>query len=137
MRRSMISVALSKPAYTRASYGLSPPFTTASLARSPLLFIGTFTPVDREGKNAGPREWHRVCLALVDLRSGVIVSKGFARARMEGVDLTPTAYYLDSPAWAPDPVVQGYVGTWVAGQCVQREGEITAARPGHLVRLGH
>ena len=32
---------------------------------------------------------------------------------------------------------QGYVGTWVAGQCVQREGEITAARPGHLVRLGH
>ena len=87
------------------------PFTTASLARSPLLFIGTFTPVDKEGKNAGPREWHRVCLALVDLRSGVIVSKGFARARMEGVDLTPTAYYLDSPAWAPDPVVQGYVGT--------------------------
>jgi N-acyl-D-aspartate/D-glutamate deacylase len=32
---------------------------------------------------------------------------------------------------------QGYVGTWVAGQCVQRDGEITAARPGHLVRLGH
>jgi N-acyl-D-aspartate/D-glutamate deacylase len=31
---------------------------------------------------------------------------------------------------------QGYVGTWVAGQCVQREGEITAARPGRLVRFG-
>ena len=30
---------------------------------------------------------------------------------------------------------QGYIGTWVAGQCVQREGEITAARPGRLVRL--
>lgn len=31
---------------------------------------------------------------------------------------------------------QGYIGTWVAGQCVAREGEITAARPGRLVRAG-
>jgi N-acyl-D-aspartate/D-glutamate deacylase len=30
----------------------------------------------------------------------------------------------------------GYIGTWVAGQCVQREGQITAARPGRLVRMG-
>ena len=31
---------------------------------------------------------------------------------------------------------QGCIGTWVAGQCVQRDGEITAARPGRLVRAG-
>ena len=31
---------------------------------------------------------------------------------------------------------QGYVGTWVAGVAVQREGQITAARPGQLVRMG-
>jgi N-acyl-D-aspartate/D-glutamate deacylase len=31
---------------------------------------------------------------------------------------------------------QGYIGTWVAGVCVQREGDITAARPGRLVRMG-
>ncbi len=30
----------------------------------------------------------------------------------------------------------GYLGTWVAGQPVQRSGEITAARPGRLVRAG-
>ena len=30
----------------------------------------------------------------------------------------------------------GYLGTWVAGQAVQRDGEITAARPGRLVRAG-
>ncbi|MEO8806465.1 MAG: amidohydrolase family protein [Burkholderiaceae bacterium] len=30
----------------------------------------------------------------------------------------------------------GYLGTWVAGQQVQRDGEITAARPGRLVRAG-
>jgi len=31
---------------------------------------------------------------------------------------------------------QGYIGTWVAGQCVQRDGTVTAARPGRLVRAG-
>ena len=30
----------------------------------------------------------------------------------------------------------GYVGSWVAGQCVQRESVITEARPGSLVRAG-
>lgn len=31
---------------------------------------------------------------------------------------------------------QGYVATWVAGRCVQRQGAITDQRPGQLVRLG-
>lgn len=31
---------------------------------------------------------------------------------------------------------QGYLGTWVAGTAVIREGHITRDRPGHLVRLG-
>jgi N-acyl-D-aspartate/D-glutamate deacylase len=29
----------------------------------------------------------------------------------------------------------GYASTWVAGQQVQRHGEITNARPGQLVRM--
>ena len=29
---------------------------------------------------------------------------------------------------------EGYVGTWVAGRCVQRGGEVTPERPGRLVR---
>jgi N-acyl-D-aspartate/D-glutamate deacylase len=33
-------------------------------------------------------------------------------------------------------VGQGYLGTWVAGQAVQRDGEVTQARPGRLVRMG-
>jgi N-acyl-D-aspartate/D-glutamate deacylase len=31
---------------------------------------------------------------------------------------------------------EGYLGTWVAGQAVQRDGAITDARPGRLVRMG-
>lgn len=30
----------------------------------------------------------------------------------------------------------GFIGTWVAGQCVQRDGVVTAARPGRLLRFG-
>ena len=56
------------------------PFSTTSLARGPYVFIGTFTPLDSEGKNLGPTDWYRICLALLDIRSGKIVSKGFARA---------------------------------------------------------
>lgn len=87
------------------------PFTTATLAKGPMLFVGTFTAVHADGSNKPGKEWHRVCLALVDLRTGLIVSKGFARAAMDGVDMTPTAFFLDSPAWAPDPATQGYVRT--------------------------
>ena len=31
---------------------------------------------------------------------------------------------------------EGYIGTWVAGEAVVREGQITEARPGRLVRMG-
>jgi outer membrane protein OmpA-like peptidoglycan-associated protein len=86
-------------------------FSSSTLARAPLLFIGTFTPVDEAGKNVGPRNWYRVCLALVDLRTGRIVSKGFARSGIDGVDITPNAFFAEAPAWAPDTATDGYVRT--------------------------
>ena len=87
------------------------PFTTSNLARGPLLFIGTFTAVDKERKNVGEHDAYRICLALVDLRSGKILSKGLAFAEKDGVDIAPIAFYQDSPGWAPDPAIQGYVRT--------------------------
>ena len=30
----------------------------------------------------------------------------------------------------------GHIGTWVAGSCVQRDGQLSEARPGQLVRGG-
>ncbi|MGE0313409.1 MAG: OmpA family protein [Lautropia sp.] len=86
-------------------------FSAQALARAPYLFIGTFTAVDAKGGNKGDREWYRVCFALVELRTGKIVSKGFARANPAGVDHTPTAFFRDVPAWAPDPTTTGYVRT--------------------------
>ncbi|MDQ5911244.1 MAG: hypothetical protein QG599_3341 [Pseudomonadota bacterium] len=87
------------------------PFTAANVEKSPIVLIGTFTPINQEGKTEGLREAYRVCLALADLQSGKIVAKGFARAQIDGVDATPTPYFRDSPAWIKDPATEGYIKT--------------------------
>lgn len=87
------------------------PFSTTTVAKSPIVLVGTFTGVNKEGKTEGVREAFRVCLALADLKSGKIISKGTARAKPEGVDITPTAYFKDSPTWTPDPATEGYIKT--------------------------
>lgn len=87
------------------------PFSATSMARGPYVFIGTFTPLDKEGKNLGPTDWYRICLALLDIRSGKILSKGFARAAAAGVDHTPLPFFQDSPGWTRDSASSGYVST--------------------------
>jgi outer membrane protein OmpA-like peptidoglycan-associated protein len=86
-------------------------FSAANVARSPLVLIGTFTGVNAERKTAGTREAYRICLALADLRSGKLVSKGLAFALPEGVDPTPLAFFRDAPAWSEDPATEGYIKT--------------------------
>ncbi len=86
-------------------------FSAANVAKSPLVLIGTFTGVNAERKTAGPREAYRICLALADLRSGKLVSKGLAFALPDGVDPTPLAFFRDAPAWSEDPATEGYIKT--------------------------
>jgi len=83
------------------------PFSTANVAKSPVVLVGTFTPISL--KTDGPRDAFRVCLALLDLKSGKIVSKGFARSTTEGIDHTPVAYFNDSPVWTNDPATVAYI----------------------------
>jgi len=90
------------------------PFNGAAIMKGALLFIGTFTAINSPAKPAEPvgtRETFRICLALVDPRSGLIVSKALAFASATGVDHAPTAFFQEAPAWAPDVATQGYVGT--------------------------
>lgn len=87
------------------------PFTSSNVARSPLVLVGTFTGVNKERKTEGQRESFRICLALADLKTGKLVSKGLAFASADGVDTTPLKYFADAPAWVEDPATLGYIRT--------------------------
>ena len=80
-------------------------FSAANVRKSPLVLVGTFTPVNEQGETTGKREAYRVCLALADLNSGTIAAKVTARAYMKGVDHSPTPYFRDSPAWMKGALV--------------------------------
>jgi len=84
-------------------------FSTATIAKSPIVLIGTFTLINNAGQAGGPRDAFRICLALADLKSRKIVSKGVARAKPEGVDTSPTSYFSDSPVVAKDPATEAYI----------------------------
>lgn len=86
-------------------------FSPDSLKDSPLVLVGTFTPVNGQNQTTGPREAYRFCLVLADLKTGKVVAKGVARAQLAGVDSTPTNVFRDSPVWTTDPATQAYIST--------------------------
>jgi len=99
--------------HVRADYGRFQRRDSLELntAASSQVLIGTFTGVNKERKTAGVREAFRICLALLDLNSGKVVSKAKVFSRPDGVDITPAAFFRDSPAWVADASVQAYIKT--------------------------
>lgn len=93
-----------------AQFGIED-FTASGAANARYLVIGTFTGVNKQRKTSGDREAFRICLALLDLRSGKIASKAKVFSQSAGVDITPTAFFRDSPVWLADPPVQAYIKT--------------------------
>ena len=87
------------------------PISRASIGQAPIVLVGTFTAIDLKNQVGGQREAFRICLALADLKSGLIVAKGVARAQVEGIDQTPLQHLQDAPTWAKDPAVDAYVRT--------------------------
>jgi outer membrane protein OmpA-like peptidoglycan-associated protein len=90
--------------------------TPESLKQQPRVLVGTFTPVNAQMKTSGDREAYRFCLVMGDLKSGKIVAKSVARARISDPDSTPTAVFADSPVWTDDPSVQAYIATCQASK---------------------
>ena len=87
------------------------PFTASTVAQGPLILVGTFTGVNQERKTEGKREAYRICLALADLRTGKLVSKGLAFALPDGVDAMPLPFFIDAPAHLQDDATSGYIRT--------------------------
>jgi len=114
-------------------------FSTESLGVQPYVLIGTFTPINSDGKTAGTREAYRFCLVMADLKSGKIVAKGVARAQLTDVDDTPLPVFADSPGWSEDAATQGYISTCQAskvGDPINKtylDGIITAATIGQAI----
>ena len=92
------------------------PFTSAIIAQSPLVLIGTLTTIDKDGQPSGNRNSYRIWLTLIDLRSGKIVAKARARVRPDEVDATPMPQFRDSPAWAEDRASDAYINTCHKGK---------------------
>jgi outer membrane protein OmpA-like peptidoglycan-associated protein len=86
-------------------------FSSESIAKAPVVLIGTFTAVNNAGVANGAKDAYRICLALADMRTKTIISKGVSRALPEGIDPTPTAFFNDSPVFAKDASTDSYVKT--------------------------
>ena len=87
------------------------PFTSETVSTLPLLMVGTFTPINLQGKADGERDAYRICFALADLKTGKIISKGLARSLPDGFDPTPLALFREMPVWSKDAATEGYVKT--------------------------
>ena len=87
------------------------PFSAASVATLPLILVGTFTPVNLQGKPEEARNAYRICFSLADLKTGKIISKGLAFATNDGIDASPLPFFSDSPVWLNDKVIEGYIKT--------------------------
>ena len=84
-------------------------FSADTIAKAPVVLIGTFTAVNNAGVAGGQKDAYRICLALADLKTKTIVSKGVARALPEGVDPTPAAFFADSPVFTKDAATDSYI----------------------------
>ena len=83
------------------------PFRAANLTQAQYLLTATMTRV-RGDSTKSP---YRIDMALVDLKTGNVAAQASAVARPDGVDMTPLAYYRDSPVLVKDGVIEGYVRT--------------------------
>jgi len=87
------------------------PFNNAIVSQAPLIMVGTFTPINLQGKADGERDAYRICFALADLKTGKIISKGLARSLPNGFDPTPLPFFREMPVWSKDTAVEGYIKT--------------------------
>jgi outer membrane protein OmpA-like peptidoglycan-associated protein len=78
------------------------PYQAANVAKAQYLLTGT---MGRAGAAAGG-SGYRIDLALTEVKGRSIAARASARARAQGIDTTPTAYYRDSPVLVRDNLVE-------------------------------
>ena len=114
---------------SRAPHWTLRPLTRMSLTSQPLLLIGTLTAVNTKGARDENADAFRICLALLDLRTGKVVAKRVDRSTLTTVSAEPTAFYRDSPTWALDRTALAYI------RSCQGSAAGDSIDPGYLLRL--
>ena len=105
------------------------PLTRGALASRPLLLIGTLTAINTKNIKDEDADAFRICLVLIDLRTGKLVAKRVDRATLTTVDAEPLALYRESPTWALDATALAYI------KSCQGSSPGDPIAPGYLQRL--
>ncbi len=94
------------------------PFNAESLQSQPLVLVGSITRVAAPGvippttaPAAGTGATYRIWASLADLRTNRIISHETAWVRADGVNMTPTPFFRDSPSWLADRTQAAYIKT--------------------------
>ena len=90
------------------------PFNVESLADQPLILMGSIAPVSAPGVHpftTAPTQTYRMWAVIADLRTRRIISHESVWVRADQVDLTPTPFFRDSPAWLVDHSQDAYLKT--------------------------
>ena len=83
--------------------------TRSTLSNRPLLLIGTLTAINTKNAKDENADAFRVCLVLIDLRTGKLIAKRVDRATVATVNAEPTPFFRDSPTWALDKTAVAYI----------------------------
>lgn len=84
------------------------PISAGDVALARFLLTTAVTVLD-QGKDKGGS--YRISLSLTDSRNGIVVAQAAAQATADTVDITPTAFYRDSPSLVKDRTVEGQIRT--------------------------
>jgi outer membrane protein OmpA-like peptidoglycan-associated protein len=100
-----------------------------TLSGRPLLLIGTLTAINTKNVKDDNADAFRICLVLLDLRTGKLIAKRVDRATATSVNAEPIAFYRDSPTWALDRTAIAYI------KSCQGSSPGDTVDPGYLLRL--
>jgi len=114
---------------TRAPHWSVRQLTRTSLSQQPLLLIGTLTPVNTRNARDENADAFRICLVLIDLRTGKLLAKRVDRATVVSVSAEPTPFFRDSPTWSLDRTALAYI------KSCQGSSPGDTVDPGYLLRL--
>lgn len=83
------------------------PFNLTGVVGAQYLLNGTLTQIGTSNNHGQ----YRLNLALVELKSGLVIAQAVSRVSDKTLNTNPTAFYRDSPVIAKDRVVEGYIRT--------------------------